>query len=403
MISCAQLGRHRPDQLVDGPRGEPQVDRAALLVAVPALPAVLVALALHVVEGPFHDRGQLVDVGRLEGGEAVLRHADQRRADRLVRAALGRQRDPGRRAGHDEARVLVAGIVQRIEAATHERIVERADGQQALAEQRVRQPERAEQQEQVHLGDAELEVLAPRAHLPLLRRQQPALLEDVLVARHGEQAAPVDPGPEVGRDRHIGRGSDDAVRQRPARARDLVEHAAEAGLGRHLALGLDPGERVDGHAIRLQAAPALGHERHAPEKGLHRGRGRVEPGELVPFLALVDALARAQVVHLRFRHQPGVVVLVALERQAVALDGVGDEAHRLVGRRLVEGLQDGLQVVPAEVGHELGERRIVVPAHEAPACRGGWRGRPPAAGARPPRPGTPAPSRACWGSRRSTL
>ena len=73
---------------------------------------------------------------------------------------------PDGRAGDDEARVLVAGVVQRIEAAADEGIVERADRQQPLAEQRMRQPERRQHQEQVHLGDAELEVLALRAHLP---------------------------------------------------------------------------------------------------------------------------------------------------------------------------------------------------------------------------------------------
>ena len=206
MTACAELARHGPRELVERPRGEAQVDRAALLVAVPAPLAVLLALALHVVEGPLHDRGQLVDVGRLEGGEPILRHADQRRADRLVRAALRRQRDARRRADDDEARVLVAGVVERIEAAADEGIVERADRQQPLAEQRVRQPERGQHQEQVHLGDAELEVLALGAHLPALRRHQPALLEHVLLAHHREQPAPVDPGPEVGRDGHIGRG-----------------------------------------------------------------------------------------------------------------------------------------------------------------------------------------------------
>ena len=97
---------------------------------------------------------------------------------------------------------------------------------------------------------------------------------------------------------------------------------------------------------------------------LDLGRRQLEPGELVPFLALVDALARAQLVHLRLGHQAGMVVLVALERQAVALDGVGDEADRLVRRHVVEGLQDRLQVVAAEIGHEAGERGIVVPAHD---------------------------------------
>jgi len=50
-----------------------------------------------------------------------------------VRAALGRERDAGRRRGEDEARVLVTGVVERIEAALDERIVQRADRQQSLA------------------------------------------------------------------------------------------------------------------------------------------------------------------------------------------------------------------------------------------------------------------------------
>ena len=70
---------------------------------------------------------ELVEKGRLEGGEPVLAHADQRRADRLMRAALRRQRDAGRRADEQEAGVLIAGVVQRIEAAGDERVVERAD------------------------------------------------------------------------------------------------------------------------------------------------------------------------------------------------------------------------------------------------------------------------------------
>jgi hypothetical protein len=61
--------------------------------------------------------GELVDEGRLERREPVLRHADQRRRDRLMRAAFRRQRDARRRRHHHEAGVLVAGVVQRIEAA----------------------------------------------------------------------------------------------------------------------------------------------------------------------------------------------------------------------------------------------------------------------------------------------
>ena len=47
-------------------------------------------------------------------------------------------------ADEHEAGILVAGIVQRIEAALDERIVERADRQQPLAEERMRQAERRE-------------------------------------------------------------------------------------------------------------------------------------------------------------------------------------------------------------------------------------------------------------------
>ena len=202
------------------------------------------------------------------------------------------------------------------------------------------------------------------AHLPLLRRQQPALPKHVVVARQGEEAAPVDPRAQVGGDGHVGRGGDDALGQRTVGTRDLVEHAAEARLRRHLPLDLDLGERVGRHARRVQPPRALGDERHIGEELLDLGCRQLEAGELVPFLALVDALARAQLAHLRLGHEAGVVVFMALERQAVALDGVGDEADRLVGRHRLEGLQDRLQVVAAEVGHEAGQRRIVVPAHD---------------------------------------
>ena len=120
--------------LLDRARREPQIDRAAGLVAQPvALGGCAVAVLLDVVERERHDRGKLVDERRLERREPVLRHADQRLRDRLVRAAFGRERDAGRRRHQDEARLLVAGVVQRIEAARDERIVQRADRQQPLA------------------------------------------------------------------------------------------------------------------------------------------------------------------------------------------------------------------------------------------------------------------------------
>ena len=77
-------------------------------------------------------------------------------------AALGRQRDPGRRADDDEAGAGVEAVDQRVEATADERVVDRADGQQVVVVQLVAEPEGVQQQEQVHLADAELDVPALR-------------------------------------------------------------------------------------------------------------------------------------------------------------------------------------------------------------------------------------------------
>ena len=175
-----------------------EIDRAALVL-------------LHVVQAMAHQHRELVDIGGLVGEQAGLAHADQRRVDALMRAAFRRQRHArGRRHDH-EARILVAGVVQRIEAAGDERIVERADRQQARAEQLVAEPQRRELDEQVVLGDAELDMLAARRLAPELGRHDLELAEHVLGFGVRPQAAPVHPGAEIGRDRDVGRGGDDAL------------------------------------------------------------------------------------------------------------------------------------------------------------------------------------------------
>ena len=58
-----------------------------------------------------------------------------------------------------------------------------------------------------------------------------------------EQAAPVHPGAEIGRDGDVGRGRDDAVGERLARARELVEDQAETLLRRHRGLLAASGTR----------------------------------------------------------------------------------------------------------------------------------------------------------------
>ena len=153
---AGKFRRQRPLRLLDRPGRKAEIERAARFVAQPC-PLVRFAVslgALDIVEAEAENRREFVDESRLEGGEPVLREADQRRSDRLVRAAFRRQRDPGWRRDEDEAGILVAGIVERVGAAIDEGIIERADRQQPLAIDGMREPERREHQEEVHLGDA---------------------------------------------------------------------------------------------------------------------------------------------------------------------------------------------------------------------------------------------------------
>src|SRR5690606_6618520 len=98
-----------------------------------------------------------------------------------------------------ETRVLVTGIVERIEAALNEGIVERADRQQPLAVDLMRQAKRRQHDEQVHLGDAELDVLTLRRELPGEGGRNLLLLEQIVVLGLGKQATTVDPRAEIGR------------------------------------------------------------------------------------------------------------------------------------------------------------------------------------------------------------
>ncbi len=193
-------------RLLDRPRREAQIDRAA-------------GIALHVLEAPAHQHGELVDEGRLEARHAGLRQADQRLARRLMRAALGREGQAGRRRHQHEAGILVAGVIQRIEAALDEGIVERADRQQPRAEERTAEAERGELEEKIVLGDAELDVLALRREQPALRRDDLLVAEHVLPLGAVEEAAAIDPAAEIGRHGDVGRGRDDAAGELAARRR----------------------------------------------------------------------------------------------------------------------------------------------------------------------------------------
>ena len=176
-----------------------------------------------------------------------------------------------------------------------------------------------------------------------------------------EQPAPVHPGSEIGRDRDVGRGGDDAGRKLGLLLAELVEQRAEAGLRRHGRL--DGDREVVRHVDR--AAPGAGARR---ARRTARGRDRPcssvgrrgEPLELVPFVARPDVHGGAEAVHLLRRHQAGVVVLVAGEGEAEALDGVADETGRPVVVDRAERLDQRGQVMPGEIGHQA--RKLVVGA-----------------------------------------
>ncbi len=105
------------------------------------------------------DGSQFIGKGRLIGFEARLAHADQRRGNRLMRPALGPQSDARRRRHQNEARILVERIIQRVEPARDEGIIQCPDGKQGLPEQRPRQAGRREHQEKIVFRDTELEML----------------------------------------------------------------------------------------------------------------------------------------------------------------------------------------------------------------------------------------------------
>ena len=81
-------------------------------------------------------------------------------------------------------------------------------------------------------------------------------------------------------------------------------------------------------------------------------------------MARPDVLRAAPLLHLRRRHQAGMVVLVALERQADALDGVGDEADRAVVIDRLERLDHAGHVVAAEIGHQRQQFVVAAPVDQ---------------------------------------
>ena len=343
---AAQRRVHGARRLIDGARGQPAIDGAALRL-------------LEMAEAPEQDFGELVGEGGLERRQPRLAHREQRRAHRLVRAAFRRQGDAGRRARQQEAGVLVAGVVQRIEAARDEGVVDRAHREQAGAEELVRKPEGGQQEEEVVLGDPELDVLAVPAQRPFLHRDDLLRAEDVLPVGPVENAALVHPPPQIRRDGDVRRGGDDAGGERALALAEVVQDAAEGLLRGDARAGAERqrvGQR-DGRGLR---ARRLAVEGRGGDEIRERPLVHGEPGEGRPFGAFRDAHGGAEIRHLLLGHDAGVVVLVAGEGQTEALDRVHDEAMGDVGPGRVQGFQDRLHVVAREIGHQVLEAVVVV-------------------------------------------
>ena len=179
-------------------------------------------------------------------------------------------------------------------------------------------------------------MLALGRHHPALGRDNLLLLEDVLARVPIEDSPAIDPGPQIGRDRDIGRGGHDPLRQKAVFSGDFRQDPAEALLGRH------PG-RVRHHEatgqrnpLRLMATGATGVKGHGGQEVPQGFDGQVEPRKGLPFLARRNPVLGLKTGHLGLVHQSGMVVLVACEGQSEALDRVGYEASRPV---IVDGFE----------------------------------------------------------------
>ena len=124
-------------------------------------------------------------------------------------AAFWAERHAGRRPCKHKLRPRVDAVDQCVEPAAHERVVDSADRQQELAVHLMTEAELTEQHEQVHLANAELDVLPAGIGLPT---QQPRHRRRGRLPRiFGPHAGTIDPATQIGRDRHVRAGGHDAL------------------------------------------------------------------------------------------------------------------------------------------------------------------------------------------------
>ena len=112
----------------------------------------------------------------------------------------------------------------------HEGVIDRSDGKQPLAEQAVRQARRTQKQKQVHLCDAQFDMLAFRRKFPFCCRNDAMSDESVCPWRPCEKLAPVHPRPKIGCSRYIWWGRDDPHGERAVALGQIIEDLPKGSL-----------------------------------------------------------------------------------------------------------------------------------------------------------------------------
>ena len=256
---------------------------------------------------------------RPECRDTVLRHADQRFGDRLMRAPSGASVMPDGVATQNKRHPGNRRNSANTEAAGDERVVQRARSNEPLAVDRMRG--RGQQDEQIILGNAQLDVLALGEN-PI--EDGCARFLNAPARPRGQNDRTRFSHLQIGRDGHVREVVTMPIEFDFSRASSLS--SAPAGLRRHF--------RLDGDGMRLPGATA----KVAPSAAASRRmqNGTVLPRKLcrasgfaaVPrngptFKARRGCSSACRKVSIcAGRHQAGVIVLMAGERQAVTLDGV---------------------------------------------------------------------------------
>jgi hypothetical protein len=195
--------------------------------------------------------------------------------------------------------------------------------------------------------------------LPVLRSRD-ALVGRCRPALARERGRGGSPRPEIGRDGDVGRGGDDAAASGAVALGDLVHD-----LGRRPAASTSRGWCGEGapparHLRCVGAAAALGAKNGTfGEEALAARRGLGEALEAAPIPGRggrPSCLQRKAAICVGVI-RPAWLSLWPGERQAEALDRVGDEAGRPVVVRRLEGLEQRSHVVAAEIGHQAAVRR----------------------------------------------